>query len=309
MNFPDKGKLLDTIKGSMATLALFIAFIALPPVGVFASLPGMYYVLKSGKWVGVAVVLITTATLAIIADPMLVIVYLAQSGLISLAVPYFLGKGWGGGRSIAFSVVAVFVFLLLVAAFFWLVQGIDPHSAVMKEINSWIPQTTAFYEKVGYKGEDLQTLQRIAKEYVAFIARIYPAIVLVGIGAITGFNLLVLKRLTTRLGQTLPVGDFNKFRNPDHLIWFAIAAGFALLLNNDYITTAALNLLVVTMSLYFLQGLAIIAHMFDRFAVSGFFRAIFYVLLALQFYLMAAVAILGIFDLWGNFRAPRQQNL
>lgn len=307
MNFPDKGKLLDTIKGSIATLALFLAFITLPPVGVFAPLPAMYYALKSGKSVGIAVVLITTALLAIIADPMLLLLYLAQSGVISLTVPYFLGKGWGAGRTIAFSVVVVFAFLLLFAAFFWLFQGIDPHAAVLKEISQWVPQMTAFYEKIGYKGEELQTLQQVAKDYVALIARIYPAIVLVGIGATAGLNLLGLRKLAVRLGQKLPIGDFKKFRNPDHLIWFVIAAGFALLLKNNDITTAALNLLVVTLSLYFLQGLAIIAHMFERFAVSRFFRVVFYVLLALQFYLTAAVAILGVFDLWGNFRNPKKQ--
>jgi uncharacterized protein YybS (DUF2232 family) len=309
MNFPDKGKLLDTLKGSMATLALFLAFITLPPVGVFAPLPAMYYALKSGKSVGIAVVLITTALLAIISDPMLLLIYLAQSGLISVIVPYSLGKGWGAGRTIAFGVVVVVAFLLLFAAFFWLVQGIDPHAAVVKEISSWIPQMTAFYEKVGYKGEELQSLQQIAKDYVALIARIYPAIVLIGIGATAGLNLLALRRLAARLGQTLPVGDFRKFRNPDHLVWFAIAAGFALFITNSLVSTAALNLLVVTLSLYFLQGLAIILHFFDRFAVSRFFRAIFYVMLALQPYLAFAAALLGVFDLWGNFRTPKQQNL
>jgi uncharacterized BrkB/YihY/UPF0761 family membrane protein len=46
---------------------------------------------------------------------------------------------------------------------------------------------------------------------------------------------------------------------------------------------------------------------FDRFAVQRFVRVIFYILLALQPYLAVAVAVLGIFDLWGNFRTPKQQ--
>jgi hypothetical protein len=307
MNFPVKGMLLDTCKGSIATLALFLAFIVLPPVGVFAPLPAMYYTLKSGKSVGIAVVLITTALLAVIADPMFLLKYLAQSGLISLTIPYFLGKGWGGGRTIAVSVVVAFAFLLLVAAFFWLVQGIDPHAAVLKEISPWIPQMTALYEKFGYKGEELQTLQQLATDYVTLIARIYPAIALIGLGAIAGLNLLVLRKMVAKLGQTLEVGELKNFRNPDHLIWVVIAAGFSLLLKNSDISTVALNLLVVTLSLYFMQGLAITVHMFDRFSVSRFIRTTFYVLLALQPYLAVALALLGIFDLWGNFRTPKQK--
>jgi uncharacterized protein YybS (DUF2232 family) len=313
MRFPDKGKLLDTLKGSTATLALFLAYISLPLVGflpgLFAPLPGMYYILKSGKSVGLVIVLVTAALLAIIADPTVPLLYLAQSGLISLALPYFLGKGWGGARAVVFSAGVTFVFLLIAAAIFWLVQGVDPNEMILKGINSTISQTATLYEKSGLKGEELETLQQGIKETGLLIARIYPAIVLTGLGAVAGLNMLVLRRLAIRLGQTLVVGDFKKFRNPDHLIWFVIAAGFTLLLNNRDISTAALNLLVVTLSLYFLQGLAIILHFFDRFAVSRVVRVIFYVLLALQPYLAFAAAILGIFDLWGSFRTPKQQNL
>jgi uncharacterized protein YybS (DUF2232 family) len=198
---------------------------------------------------------------------------------------------------------------VIAAAIYWALQGVDPHEVILKGINSTISQTSSLYEKSGLTGEELQTLQQGIKETGALIARIYPAIVLIGLGAVAGLNLLVLRRLAARLGQTLPVGDLKKFRNPDHLIWFVIAAGFAFLFKNSDISTASLNLLVVTLSLYFLQGLAIILHFFDRFAVSRFVRVIFYVLLALQPYLALAAAVLGIFDLWGNFRTPKQQNL
>ncbi|HEX2769473.1 MAG TPA: DUF2232 domain-containing protein, partial [Geobacteraceae bacterium] len=127
MNFPDKGMLLDTIKGSIATLALFLAFISLPLAGIlpglFVPLPGMYYILKSGKSVGFAIVLITAALLAIIAEPMAMLLFLAQGGLISLALPYFLVKGWGGAQAVAFSAAVGFAFTLLIAATLWLGQG------------------------------------------------------------------------------------------------------------------------------------------------------------------------------------------
>jgi uncharacterized protein YybS (DUF2232 family) len=157
------------------------------------------------------------------------------------------------------------------------------------------------------KGEDLQALQQGMKQVGAVIGRIYPALVLTGLGAIAGLNLLALRRMAVRLNRPLAVGDLRKFRNPDHLIWFVIVAGFALLLNNSAVTTAALNVLVVALSLYFLQGLAIILYLFDRFAVHRFVQVTFYILMALQPYLAVAVAALGIFDLWGNFRTPKQQ--
>ena len=197
--------------------------------------------------------------------------------------------------------------ILFFAAAFWVVRGVDLHGEILKGITYSITQTASLYEKSGLTGEDLQALQQGMKQAGELIGRVYPALVLIGIGAIAGLNLLVLARLAARLNRPLPIGDFRKFRNPDHLIWVVIAAGFALLLNSADVTTAALNVLIVTISLYSLQGLAIITHLFERFAVPRFARVIFYVLLALQPYLTVAVAVLGIFDLWGNFRTPKQQ--
>jgi len=311
MNFPDKGMLLDTLKGSIATLALFLAYISLPLAGIlpglFAPLPGMYYTLKSGKGVGFALVLITAALLAVIAEPMAMLLYIVQGGLLSLALPYFLVKGWGGAQAVAFSAAVGFAFTLLIAATLWLGQGVDLHREILSGINSSITQTAAVYEKSGLKGEELQTLKQGMKQAGEVFGRIYPALVLTGLGAIAGLNLLALRRMAIKLNRPLPIGEFRKFRNPDHLIWFVIVAGFALLPESSVITTAALNVLVVALSLYFLQGLAIILYFFDRFAVQRFVRVTFYILLVLQPYLAVAVAVLGIFDLWGNFRTPKKQ--
>jgi uncharacterized protein YybS (DUF2232 family) len=311
MNFPDKGPLLDTIKGGITTLVLFLAYVSLPLFGMlpglFTPLPGMYYTVKSGKGVGIAVVLITAAVLAIIADSSALLLYLLQGGLISLALPHFLGRGYGAARAISYSVAAGLVCILFFAAAVWLVRGVDLHGEILKGINYSITQTASLYEKSGLTGEELQTLQQGMKDAGALIGRVYPALVLVGIGAIAGLNLLVLARLAARLNKPLSIGDFRKFRNPDQLIWVVIVAGFALLFKSAEVATAALNVLVVTLSLYALQGLAIITHLFGRFVVPRFVRVIFYVLLVLQPYLTVAVALLGIFDLWGNFRTPKQQ--
>ncbi|HEX9024444.1 MAG TPA: YybS family protein [Geobacteraceae bacterium] len=311
MNLPDKGALLDILKGGTATLALYLASISLPLAGVlpgvFSPLPAIYYGLKNGRSAALAIVLLTTALLAFIAGPTGALVFMAQSGLIAIAFPFLLGRGWGAGRAMVGSVAVAFCSILIVAAIYWATQGIDPSKTVRGWIDSGMSQSSALYEKSGITGEELKTLQQGVKEAGNLIARIYPALVLAGLGAIAGFNLLALKGIAARLGRMSPVGDFRRFRNPDHLIWLLIVAGFALLINNDVVSTAALNLLAVLLPLYFLQGLAIIIHYLDQFRVNWLFRVIFFVLLAIQPYLLIAVAVFGIFDLWGNFRTPKKR--
>jgi uncharacterized protein YybS (DUF2232 family) len=310
MKVPDKGMLLDSLKGSIATLTLFLAYISLPLAGIlaglFAPLPVMHYVLKSGRAVGVAIVLVTVAFLAILANPTIPLLYLIQGGLISLTLPHFLLKGWGGTRSIVSSAAVSFACLLLLVTLAWQINGLDVHAVVQKGINSSISQTIDLYEKGGLKEDQLLTLRQGMRQVGDVVGRIYPAITLVALGVIAGLNLQVLRRVAERLKSPLALAGLSSFRNPDHLIWFVIIPGFALLVNNADVATAALNVLVVTLTLYFMQGLAVALSMFDRYMMPRFIRVAFYILLALQPYLAAALAALGIFDLWGNFRTPKQ---
>jgi uncharacterized protein YybS (DUF2232 family) len=307
MKFPDKGTMLDFGKGSVNTVALFIAFIILPVLGlipgIFAPLPAMYYTLKSGRWVGIAIVIATVALLAAIAGPAITLLYLIMGGLISVALPHFLLKGCGGVRSVAYSVAVGFSALLLVAVIAWQYYGLDIHQEVLKRIDAAMLQATPLYEKSGLSAEDILTLKQETRQ---IIGRIYPALAIVLLGAITGINLQTLRRTAAKLGRPFALAELSSFRNPDHLVWFVIIPGFALLINNNGIVTAALNVLVVALSLYFIQGLAVVLSLFEKLAVPGFIRVTFYVILALQPFLAAGLAALGVFDLWGNFRTPRQ---
>lgn len=309
MKVPDKGMLLDSLKGCIATSTLFLAYVTLPLAGIlaglFAPLPAMHYTLKSGKVVGVAIVLVTTAFLAILANPTIPLLYLIQGGLISLTLPYFLLRGWGGTRSIVSSAAASFACLLILVTLAWKFDGLDVHAIVLKGINSSINQTIALYKESGLKEDQLESLRQGMMQVGDVFGRIYPAITLVALGVIAGLNLQALRRIAERLNRPLALAELSTFRNPDHLIWFVIIPGFAMLVDSSDVATAALNVLVVTLTLYFMQGMAVALSMFERFTIPKFIRVTFYILLALQPYLAAALAALGIFDLWGNFRTPK----
>jgi len=308
MKVPDKGVLLDIGKGSIATISLFVAYMIIPVVGlmpgVYAPLPAMYYTIKSGRGVGLTIMLITVALLVVISNPMITMLYLIQGGLISVTLPHFLLKGYGGLRSIVTGVAINIACLLLIALIAWQYYGQNVNQIVVKWIDTSISEATAMYDKSGLKKEDILSLQQETKQV---IGRIYPSLAIVAMGVIAGLNLQALRKLAAKVGRPFALTDLNAFRNPEHFIWFVIIPGFALLINNAGVVTAALNILLVALSLYFIQGLAVVLSMFDKFAVPRFIRVTFYVVLVLQPFLAAGLAALGVFDLWGNFRVPRQR--
>lgn len=311
MKFPDKGSLLDLVKGGVATLTLFLAYVMIPLAGmlpgVFVPLPAIYYTLKRGRSTGLAIVTVSTVVLALMADFASTLLYLCQCGVLSLALPHFLAAGRKGARSIAYAVAINLAVVLLVAVFYGAVQGVNLHAQVLKGIQSSISQTATLYEKAGLQGDELKELQQGMEQAGAVIGRIYPALVVVSLAFVAGLNLLLLRRFAARLSASPALGDFKQFRNPEQLVWVLIIAGFAMLVPHRQVTAVALNILVVTVSLYFIQGMAVIAHFFARVAVPRFARVVFYMFLVLQPYLAVAVAALGIFDIWGDFRTPKKQ--
>ena len=89
VNSVQQGRILDVIKGSVATATLFLAFMFLPVFGMipgmFAATPAIYYALKQGRKIGFTVVLATSALLSAVADPATLLIYLLQAGIMSAA--------------------------------------------------------------------------------------------------------------------------------------------------------------------------------------------------------------------------------
>lgn len=311
MKIPVTGSYLDYIKGSVVTLTLFLAYIALPLLGMipglFAPLPAIYYSVKSGKGAGYLIIAISTLVVALLGDIATTVLFLMQCGVMAIAIPHFLMNGRTPLRAITYGVAINFGLILLLAAWYGLSQGIDLHGQIIKGINTSISQTAQLYQKSGISGEDLKNLQEGLRQAGVLIGKVYPALLLLSLACIAILNLLALARISSRLPTPLKLGEFKMFRNPEQLIWLFIAAGFGLLVNNGDIRGAALNLMIVTLFLYFMQGLAVTEHFFARYNIKGFMRWFFYVLLLLQPYLVVVVALLGVFDLWGDFRTPKQQ--
>ena len=68
------------------------------------------------------------------------------------------------------------------------------------------------------------------------------------------------------------------------------------------IVAAGLNILIICLFLYFIQGIAVFEYYFRTKNVHRFLRLIFYAILVVQQYLAIVIIVAGLFDLWFDFR-------
>ncbi len=232
--------------------------------------------------------------------------YAVQCGLIGLLIPEFALRGFRPSRSILWSTASALIMTALMVAIFSFTSGTNPHLFAEKEINEGLSQALKLYEQqAGLSAQDMETIRQGMHSIKKLMIQIYPAVATINTGLVSMVSLLLFNRMATSRSIELNLPQFREFKVPEILIWLLIIAGFSVLAPTTLISTPALNILIVLAALYFMQGLAVLITYCDRSGFSGTLKVFLAILLLTQPYLNGVVAIVGIFDYWGDFRVPR----
>lgn len=296
--------------GAAVSAVLFSASIAVPfagfVAGFLAAAPLCYTRLSGGRSAALLATGVAALLIAIGFKPVIGLWYLAQCGLIGAMLPDLLLRGMRTSSALLWSTAVAALATTAIALTMSAAAGQTIQSLANQEITAAMQQALKIYEQQqGLSSQDLELLKAGMQKVAALMLRIYPALATLNLLLVSVVTLLVGRRLAARLGIALGAAPFRSFRAPEALIWLVIVAGFAMLVPNPLITTPALNLLVVLLTVYFCQGLAVLLTLIARNAFSGMLQVLLVVMLITQPYLLLVVAVLGIFDLWGDFRTPR----
>jgi uncharacterized protein YybS (DUF2232 family) len=136
-----------------------------------------------------------------------------------------------------------------------------------------------------------------------WLLRLAPGLMILTSVIVSWANFLLLRPFLARKGFLSPhLADLTGWQAPEKLIWVVIAAGFGVWWADGAWSAAAINVLMISGLIYFFQGLAVTAQWLARKRVPPAIRAVIYTLIALQLVLALAIALLGLFDLWMDFR-------
>lgn len=229
--------------------------------------------------------------------------YLSLFGLPSLFLPNLLRRGWPWDKAVALTVVSV---LLVVSGLTMAVIAaeqstfsayVDRHvEAQLEHIRTVIPADQEM-------SPELQRDLRLAIQAVEErLRQAFPAFIILGFTAIA-LILVWLLALLSGKHYSLPGTRFVAWKAPEQLIWVLIVAGFVFFVTEGVTKQIGLNLLIVLLLVYFVQGLAVVTEFFERSQFPLFLRVMGYSM-ALIFGPLPFAGI-GVFDLWIDFRKIR----
>jgi uncharacterized protein YybS (DUF2232 family) len=138
---------------------------------------------------------------------------------------------------------------------------------------------------------------------IEFMVSVFPGLMIMGIILVSWANFLIGRLLVARsVGLWPEVADLTRWRAPEILVWGLIGCGFALFLPVDWLKLVGLNGLLVLALIYFFHGLSIVAFWMKKMSTPPFFRALGYTMIVVLQWVTLLVAVLGLFDLWLDFR-------
>jgi uncharacterized protein YybS (DUF2232 family) len=233
----------------------------------------------------------------------LAVAYLVQFGLGSVIVPHLLMKGWNWGAAVLTGTGLSVGGGIFALSAFSLQQGQSPLAFADSWARTEVDRAILALNSANLPADVAQQTERMIQDLGNKLVELYPAM---SILTVAGMLLVMVLFLNRKAGQLLPSqSPFHAWKVAEHIVWILIVSGAAVLFLNGAWQRLAMNVVVVVLAIYFLQGLAILSYFLNVKGVPPVFRVLGYFLVVASFPLRVLATGVGIFDLWIDFRKPR----
>ncbi len=187
------------------------------------------------------------------------------------------------------------------------VDAVNPYLQLQGIFDQAFAQTFELYRQNNQQDiEMLYRLQEGVTQVRELLPRVLPGILGCTVVTTVWINLVGGNSIVLRHRPVLaPWPSYGNWRLPDHLVWPAIASMILLLFGHGIGQTIGITTTLICGLLYFFQGLAVSLSFMDRWQVPRLVRFLFYILVVIQSYGLVLLAIIGLADVWADFRKPR----
>jgi uncharacterized protein YybS (DUF2232 family) len=271
---------------------------------VFIPLPILFYRAKLGRRTGAIIPVAVTVAMMVIAGGLTIdVMFFIALLLLGFILCELFVFNLSVEKTILYATGTVLGTSLLGLFVYSNVNNIGIVELISNYIGENLKLTLALYEKMGVTEDSIVLLEQSLDRIQYVLVRIIPALAITSTLFVAWVNTIIAKPMLTSRQLVYPdFGDLTRWQTPDSLVWGVIASGLLLLLPTSGLKMIGFNGLFILLTVYFFQGIAIIAYFFEQKNVPRLFRILLYTLIALQQFLLLIVVGLGFFDTWLNFR-------
>jgi uncharacterized protein YybS (DUF2232 family) len=298
----------DIVSGVVISILLFTISIYLPIVGfffaLFIPLPILFYRVKLGRQGGLKLAGLTAVIMVLILGHL---VFDILFFLTLVVMGFYLGELYEQNLSVEKTVGLVCGAVMLATLAGLIFFSVVAHKGIGEFVTAYVAKnlelTMLLYENMGVSEENIGMLQETLEQIQYVLVRLLPSLSIMSTLMVIWINIMASKPLFILRNLRYPrFGSLKLWRAPDVLIWGVIVCGAALMIPEKGIKLTALNGLIVLLTIFFFQGIAITAYFFEKKKFPRGIRFFLYSLIAIQQLVLLVVVGIGVFDVWFNFR-------
>jgi uncharacterized protein YybS (DUF2232 family) len=224
-----------------------------------------------------------------------------------MGMGFFIGEGINNGLPVDKNILYSSGLILFVASCSLIIYGnlsnIGPIGVLSDYIGKNFELTLSLYKEMGMPEDSIRTLTEAQNEIRYILIRIIPALFSAGLLMTAWMNFLMARVILKRKNILIPTGaPLNTWKAPEMMVWGIIGSSAMLLIPVSLLQMIGLNGLIIFMTVYFFQGIAIISFYLEKKKIPVPLRVLFYGLIVIQQLIALIVIGLGFFDVWINFR-------
>ena len=300
----------DIVNGVLITSLIFLVSVFIPIAGfvgaLFIPLPIIFYRLKLGRIIGSLIPIVSGLVLVIVIGGMSTdLIFFGGLLLLGFMLGDLFEFNLSIDKTLLYASGGVLLSGLIGLIIFSLISGDGIYTVVSEYVAKNLEMTLALYQSMGMSEENIQVISRSLEQIRHALVTILPALVTMSTLFVAWTNILLAKPVLRKRSLFYPdFGPLQMWKAPEILVWGVIGCALSLFIPITALKVIGLNGLLILMTVYFFQGIAIVSFYFEKKRFPRVIRFFLYALIALQQLILLAVIGLGFFDMWVNFRRP-----
>lgn len=290
----------------LVSLMLALAGGVIPIAGSFFSLltplPLILLFLRNGRVAALLGVCAVGISVAGLLGPGYAWFFYIQFGLPAMVLAETIRRQWTPEVSVAagsLTVVAGALVGLVMLA--WATGGSIP-DFLAHRLDIAVRDAMELYGRMGVAPDEVELPFGSVDEVRMFLLTTSPGLFMAAALLSTSANFFLARRGAAQAAVSGGPAPAFTWRVPDWMVWVFIGSAALLLSGLSIAKEIGVNGLLVMITVYFLQGLAIATFWIRRLRLSPFVGFLGVVLLLLQPLLLLLLALVGLFDIWVVFR-------
>lgn len=309
MNLNDKTSMIteSAVIATLITIFVFLGLYLIPMILFLYPIPLVVLGVRHNIKAGIITMVVSFILVSILIDPLTSIFVTVLFGLLAIVLPFMINRGYSSYKIIVVGTLSSFLSLVATIIVSGYITGVRFHEMLKSNFDLILSTQKSLLNEMNLSSYEMSEMVDMVSNVFDFTLLIFPAIIIMVSLFNTYINYWISAAILKRLNyKDMKVPKFSRFRLPSNILLGVVVIGIGSAIISYYklfyYDTIILNIGVLGIFVFFLQGLAVIIYLLNKTKIRGILKGIIIGFLVLSASLMPIIALVGLVDTIFNFR-------